>query len=320
MTSERAHWIGGSRRAWGWIFAIFVLLIWSFWPVWTRHGVTKGLAPEDIVFLRFGIGGLIFLPFLLAQARAIPRRLWLIGFALACCQGAPFVLLMATGLRYAPANHAASLATGASPIFAALMAAALLAEPIAKARWLGLLFVLGGAIALTLSHAGAQSAIGHAFFVAAAAMAAVYIVFVSRSGLTSFQAAAMVCVFSAAFYVPVYLVLGLGHLAQAPLGDILVQGAYQGLLVAVVSFLFLNGAISRLGAPKVSALVALVPASTLLLAIPVLGEWPALIEILCVVLIGGGVCLAAAASRPRVSSPPARVAPGLSAARVARLR
>jgi drug/metabolite transporter (DMT)-like permease len=286
-----------SERGLGWIFAGTVLLIWSFWPVWTRHGVTGKLTPEDIVFLRFGIGGLIFLPFLAAQARSIPLRLWLIGFGLAVCQGAPFVLLMAIGLRYAPANHAASLATGASPIFAALLSAAFLAEPIAKMRWAGLMIVLGGTGALALSQAGAHSAIGHLFFIAAAAMASVYIVFVSRSGLSSFQAAAMVSVFSMAIYVPIYLLLGLGRLAEAPLGDIVVQGTYQGLFVAVASFVLLNGAIARLGAPHVSALVALVPALTLVLAIPTLGEWPTPVEIVSVILVGAGVCLAASASR-----------------------
>ena len=301
-----------SERGVGWAFAAAALLIWSFWPVWTRHGVTGSLAPEDIVFLRFGVGGLIFLPFLLAQAKSIPLRLWLAGFGLAVCQGAPFVLLMATGLRFAPANHAASLATGASPIFAALISAVVLSEPIAKMRWAGLMIVLGGTGALALSQAGGHSAVGHLFFLVAAAMASIYIVFVSRSGLTSFQAAAMVSVFSMVIYVPIYLVLGLGRLAEAPVSDIVLQGTYQGVFVAVASFVLLNGAIARLGASQMSALVALVPALTLVLAIPALGEWPTPIEIVSVVLIGAGVCLAASASRgPTIVLP--RERPGVGA-------
>lgn len=304
MTSElRARWVALPLRSRGLAFAFLALLIWSFWPVWTRQGVTHGLAPEDIVFLRFSVGGLIFLPFLWRQAKTISRRGWIAGFGLALCQGAPFVLLMAMGLRHAPANHAASLATGASPIFAALLAAMLFAEPIAKVRWAGLLMVAGGAGALAIASAGATAATGHAFFLAAAAMAAIYIVSVSRSGLTAFQAAAMVSVFSMVFYVPVYLGLGLGHLATAPLADILVQGAYQGVLVAVLSFVLFNAAIARLGAAPVSALCALLPVLTLLLAIPVLGEWPSQIETISVLLISAGVCLAALANRVRAAAP-----------------
>jgi drug/metabolite transporter (DMT)-like permease len=267
--------------------------------VWTRQGVTGGLAPEDIVFLRFGVGGLLFLPFLVRQAKSISRRGWLIGCGLAVCQGAPFVLLMSIGLAYAPANHAASLATGASPLIAALLGAALFSEPISRGRWMGLLLVLGGAAVLAIASAGARSATGHIFFVAAAAMAAIYIVSVPRSGLTSFQAAAMVAVFSMIVYVPIYLALGLGRLGTAPAGEIALQGAYQGVLVVIVSFLLFNSAIARLGAAPVSALCALLPALTLVLAIPVLGEWPSPIEIGIVFMIGAGVYLAAMSGRER---------------------
>lgn len=283
----------------GWICAFLALLIWSIWPVWTRHGVTQGLSPEDIVFLRFGIGGLIFFPFLLLQARKISRRGWAIGFGLALCQGAPFVLMMATGLRFAPASHAASIATGASPIFAALIAASFFNQPVAKARWLGLMLVIGGTALLALAGADGHAALGDLFFLGAAAMAAMYVVCVPRSGLTAFQAAAMVCVFSMLLYVPVYFLFDLGHLPQAHLGDVVAHGAYQGVLVAVVSFLLFNGAIGFLGSARVSALCALVPLFTLALAIPILGEWPSQVEITSAVLIAAGVSMAAFAARLR---------------------
>lgn len=284
----------------GLALALGAILIWSFWPVWTRHGVTRSLTPDDIVFLRFGIGGALFLPFLAMQAKSIRPAAWLAGLGLAVCQGAPFVLLMATGLRFAPANHAASLATGVSPLFAALLGAALFAEPIAKARWLGLALILGGAGALAAAATGAgPTALGDLLFVAAAAMASVYIVCVRRSGLTAFQAAAMVSVFSMIFYVPVYLLLGDGHLHEATWTEVVPQGLYQGVLMAFVSFILLNLAIARLGSARVSAVIALVPVLSFLLAIPLLGEWPSPIETTSVVLISAGVYVAAQMHRWR---------------------
>lgn len=281
----------------GLALALGAILIWSFWPVWTRHGVTGSLAPEDIVLLRFGVGGALFLPFLLLQAKSIPPRAWIAGLGLAVCQGAPFVLLLAIGLRFAPANHAASLATGAAPLFAAVLGALLFAEPIAKARWLGLLLILGGAGALALASAGGFATLGDVLFLAAAAMASVYIVCVARSGLTSFQAAAMVSVFSMIFYVPIYLLLGGGQLHEAKAAEIVLQGLYQGVFMAFASFILLNSALALLGAPRVSALIALVPVLTLLLAIPVLGERPSPIEMISIVLISAGVYFAAQAHR-----------------------
>lgn len=292
----------------GFALAFAAILIWSFWPAWTRHGVTSSLTPDDIVFLRFAVGGALFLPFLALQARAIPRRAWIVGLGLAVCQGAPFVLLMATGLRFAPANHAASLSTGAAPLFAALLGALLFAEPISRTRWLGLLLILGGAAAVAGTSSAGSVALGDMLFIAAAAMASVYIVFVRRSGLTSFQAAAMVAVFSMLAYVPVYLLFGESRLGEAGAGEVLGQGVYQGALMAFASFIMLNAAIKRLGAVRASALIALVPATSLLLAIPLLGEWPSQVEALSVVLIGAGVWFAAQAQRPEPSSPAAQAA------------
>ena len=293
-----------SAQQHGWALALAAILIWSFWPVWTRHGVSHSMTPDDIVFLRFSVGGVLFFPFLMMQARTIRPRAWLAGFGLALCQGAPFVTLMAVGLRHAPASHAASLTTGVTPLFAALLAAALFAEPIVKARWRGLLLILVGAGVLALTGGGGLTALGDLFFLTAAAIASIYIVCVRRSGLTPFQAAAMVSVYSALFYVPVFLLVGDTHLHTVSSVELITQGLYQGVLMAFVSFIFLNSAISRLGSARVSAVIALVPVASLLLAVPVLGEWPSQIELLSAVLISSGVYLAAQAYRARRPSSP----------------
>lgn len=292
-----------TARQRGFALALGAILIWSFWPVWTRHGVTRSLTPDDIVFLRFTVGGALFLPFLVMQAKSIPPRAWIAGLGLAICQGAPFVLLMASGLRFAPASHAASLATGLSPLFAALLGALICAEPIAKTRWLGLVLILGGAGALVAISGSGPMVLGDLLFVAAAAMASVYIVCMPRSGLTSFQAAGMVSVYSMIFFVPVYLLLGGGQLHEADAAEIVLQGLYQGVLMAFVSFILLNSAIRRLGSSRISAVIALVPVISLLLAIPVLGEWPSQIETISAVLIGAGVYFAAQAYRVRRPPP-----------------
>ncbi len=275
----------------GALFAFGAVLIWSFWPAWTRHGVIGHLSVDDIVLLRFGVGGLLFLPFLLAQARRIRPRAWAIGFGLAVCQGAPFVLLVATGLRFAPANHAAALTTGLSPLFAAVLGCVLFGETVTKQRAAGMVLILVGAFAL--AYSGARPAgLGDMLFVAAAAIVSIYLVFVARSGLSGFEAAAMVSVYSMVAFVPYYLLFGEQRIASAPWIEVAQQGIYQGVLMAFLSFLLLNAGIARLGATRASAMIALVPALTLLLAIPLLGEWPTPNEAMCALLVGAGVYLA----------------------------
>jgi drug/metabolite transporter (DMT)-like permease len=288
--ARAAHWRG-------YALALAAILIWSFWPVWTRHGVTRSLTPEDIVLLRFGIGGALFLPILALQARSIAPRAWIAGLGLALCQGAPFVLLMAIGLRFAPAAHAASLTTGTAPLFAALLGALLLAEPIARGRWLGLALILVGAGALAAVDSGPSVALGDLLFLAAAAMASIYIVFVPRARLTPVQAAALVSVYSLLIVVPAYLLIGGGRLAEAETAEIVLQGIYQGGLMAFASFILLNSAIKLLGSARASAVIALVPVFSLAFAIPLLGEWPTPIEALSAGIIATGVYLAAQGSR-----------------------
>lgn len=293
MTAERriAAPAASAPTRHGALFAFGAILIWSFWPAWTRHGVIGNLSVDDIVFLRFGVGGLMFLPLLLARARRIRPRGWAIGLGLAICQGAPFVLLVATGLRFAPANHAAALTTGLSPLFAALLGAALFGEVVTKQRAAGLVLILLGAGALAYAGSG-PAARGDALFVAAAAIVSIYLVYVARSGLSGFEAAAMVSVYSMIAYLPYYFLFGDRRVASAPWADVALQGLYQGVLMAFLSFLLLNAGIARLGASRASAMIALVPALTLVFAIPLLGEWPTPNEALSALLVSAGVYLA----------------------------
>ena len=54
------------------------------------------------------------------------------------------------------------------------------------------------------------------------------------------------------------------------------QLIYQGPLTGIVALLVYNRAIPILGATRASSFTALLPLTALLLAIPVVGEWPGL--------------------------------------------
>ena len=76
------------------------------------------------------------------------------------------------------------------------------------------------------------------------------------------------------------------------------QAFVHGLLVAVISFLCIGRAVSILGASNGSAFAALAPAITAILAIPVLGEWPAMSDWIAMLLISGGVYIASGGLLP----------------------
>jgi len=75
------------------------------------------------------------------------------------------------------------------------------------------------------------------------------------------------------------------------------QAVVQGILTAVVALLLYGCMVSILGATAGAAFVALTPATTALLAIPVLDEWPSAIDAISVV--SAGVYLLSGGPLPR---------------------
>lgn len=296
----------------GLLWAAVALTIWAAWPVFTRLAVSESLTPADIVALRFGVGGLVLLPVLLWQARAIPARAWIEGILLAVCQGAPFAFLLAAGLVNAPASHAAALTPGVAPLFAYILSVLFFKEEATPLRFAGYACIVVGAAALVASVVAQDSgavSIGHLYFVSAAAIVSIYTVRVGRSGLSATQAAAIVCVYSAIMLAPPYLALtDWQRLAALPPLELGFHAAFQGVAMGAVSLIALNRAIFYLGAPRAMAVLSLLPVVTMLLGIPLLGEIPEAVDILAIATISLGVGLATGfltSDRPRPTVSPA---------------
>jgi drug/metabolite transporter (DMT)-like permease len=98
--------------------------------------------------------------------------------------------------------------------------------------------------------------------------------------------------------VPVYTIIFGASLFNASWRDLVLQAFVHGFLVAVISFWFIGRAVSILGASAGSAFAALAPTITSILAIPILGEWPATSDWIAMLLISGGVYIASGAPLP----------------------
>ena len=92
---------------------------------------------------------------------------------------------------------------------------------------------------------------------------------------------------------------------MAPL-ELAWQVLWQGVLIGCVALIALNHAISRLGAERSSALVAVVPVLAAGLAFVFLGEVPSAAEIAAFVAISAGVSIGAATGKlaPRPAGRP----------------
>jgi drug/metabolite transporter (DMT)-like permease len=285
----------------GYFAAAVAVLIWAAYPVATRAAVTGSFSAQDLVTLRFGIAALLFVPYLALHWRSMGRTAWLRGVPLTLFQGAGMGALVICGLQFAPATHQAALGPGVSPAWVVLLGFLLLARrPSARAIIGGALCAIG-VLALAGWSAAAQSAAvlaGDAMFLGASALGALYVLQLRNWGVGAMQGAAIVSLYSALVVVP-------WHLWSAPLplwrvapAEILWQVLWQGILIGCVSLIALNHAISRLGSERSSALVALVPVLTSILALLFLGEIPSAIEVAALVMISAGVSIAALPGRP----------------------
>ena len=96
----------------------------------------------------------------------------------------------------------------------------------------------------------------------------------------------------------IYAVVARGSLLAAPVLDVALQAVVQGVLTAIVALLLYGRMVGLLGATAGAAFVALTPATTALLGIPVLGEWPSMIDWIAIAVISFGVYLVSGGPLP----------------------
>lgn len=291
----------------GYLAAAVAVLIWAAYPVATRAAVTGSFSAQELVTLRFGVAGLLFLPYLALQWRAIGRTAWLRGLLLTLFQGAGMGALVICGLQLAPATHQAALGPGASPAWVALLGFLLLARrPMPRTVVGGALCAVGVLTVVWWSASAHSFAVlaGDAMFIGASALGALYVLQLRNWGVGVMQGAAIVSVYSALIVVPSHLLSAPAPLWRVPTPELLWQVLWQGVLIGFVSLIALNQAISRLGSERSSALVALVPVLTAILALLFLGEIPSPIEVAAFMVISAGVSIAALPARSAFSAEP----------------
>jgi drug/metabolite transporter (DMT)-like permease len=285
----------------GSLYGLAFVSIWVSWIVSARLGLRTSLTPWDITAIRFGVAGLILLPYLLKKGLPVDR-LGAVGLAaIVLGGGAPMVLVAYAGLQFAPAAHAASLYTALIPLLVAILAAVVLGDTFTVAKQIGLALIVTGALLIVWGAGGtigSQQNIGHALFIGAAMLWACYTVAMRNAKLEGLHAAAIAAIGSLITYVPVYVIISGTSLFNAPWRDVALQAFVQGFLTPVISFWLYGRAVSILGASNGSAFAALSPAMTALVAIPLLGEWPAAHDWIAIILISGGVYVASGGLLP----------------------
>jgi drug/metabolite transporter (DMT)-like permease len=300
MRPTTAHYFKGAA------FGVAAASIWASWSAVTRFAVTTGLDAWDIVALRFGVAGLLLSPIVWRRGLALDHLGWLGLAGLIAGTGAPYALVAAEGLRFAPAYDGGALNPAVMPLFVVLIGAIVLREKLSTRRRLGLLFILVGALLMIGWHTEAYGTtwntsrtFGDALFLFAAFLTAVFTVITRQTKLDPLHAAALVSTGSMIIWLPFYFPLSGKHLLQIPLRNLALQATFQGVLVTIISLILYVRSVAILGASGGAAFGALVPALTAFLAMPLVGEWPSDIGWLAIGLMSAGVYLTSDGPLPR---------------------
>jgi len=279
--------------------------IWASWSAFTRVAVTTGLDGWDIAALRFGVAGLVLSPVLLRRGLARDRVGWTGLSVMIAGAGAPYALLAATGLRFAPAGDQGALNPGCVPLFVAPIAAVVLRDALSTGQKVGLGLMLAGVAVIVGKSAAAWDAwrgLGHLLVLTAALFWAAFTVAMHRARIEALHAAALVSTGSLLLYLPIYVAVRWPPFAHLTPMQLAFQAPFQGLLVTVVSLVLYGRAVEALGATRGAAFGALVPALSAVFAIPLLGEWPSPNGWAAIILISAGVYLASGGRLPRIAA------------------
>jgi drug/metabolite transporter (DMT)-like permease len=262
-----------SSRA-GWIAVAATICIWTGFILVSRAGGKGVLTGWDVAALRFGVGGLIAL-FFLSRVELPPFKVITLFTMFG---GIGYAVAVYTAFRLAPAAHASVLIPGALPFATAIIAWLWLKQVPSRALRLALGLVFAGIVltaADTLSQSigitGLQLA-GDALFLGGALSWAVFTLLLRRYPMPPLAATVTTNLGGAVVYLPLWGLFLPSTLSQAPLSEIAIQAAYQGVLVVFVAMLLYTFAVRQLGAQTVALLMAVVPGLSALAAVPVLQE------------------------------------------------
>jgi drug/metabolite transporter (DMT)-like permease len=295
-----------SEYARGALYGLAAVSIWAGFIVVARLGIRTNLTPWDIAAIRFAVSGSLLLPYVIRNGLALERLGWTGLAAVVAGCGAPMVLLANAGLLFAPAAHAGALFPGVTPLMVAILAAAILGEAFTSQKRIGCTLIVMGGIGIVWGAGGTIGTtqnIGHLLFLSAGLAWACYTVAMRRARLDGLHAAALAAVTSLAFYLPIYAYFAGTSIFKVPLSDIALQAIVQGFLTGIVALLLYGRMVSILGATSGAAFLALTPAMTALMGIPILGELPSAIDWTAIALISVGVYVVSGGPIPQCRTP-----------------
>lgn len=270
-----------------------------------RYYLEAGGGPQDVVTLRYGVSGTLFLLYVFVHRSSLAIHPgWPRATALALTGGVPFGGLVFIGVHGAPFTHGGSSVPGMTVLFGTCLAWWWLKEHVTLRRLAGVALTLAG-LALLLGIDTGQADVhwwGEAAYLAAGICWATFTVLLRAFNVNPLDGTALAAVFS----LPYLVLYGLWldpQILVVPLRATLMHGFYQGVAFNMVAILMYAWAVSKLGAATGVAAMTLMPFYAVTLEWALFDRTPHWLAAPAMVLMASGITLAAlavrAAARPR---------------------
>jgi drug/metabolite transporter (DMT)-like permease len=271
------------------------VVLYSTNIVLIRYSVLQGLTALDLAALRYAVAGLALLPYVCRTGlRDLGGIGWSRGIIIGCLAGAPYIVVFFYGLALAPAAHGAVLNTGVVPFVVFLGLVVLGREPFSRMRAVSLASIVLGLVLVTGASFSLHGRVvfGDALLLLTGISWGLFTLFAKTWELKPLQATAVVSVLSL-LYLPIYLGAYYNGFASASMTHVIAQAIFQGFALSIGTVYLVTYAVGKLG-PQLTALFSpLVPVLTTLLAVPLLGEIPTPTQWVGIVLVAGGMLVAA---------------------------
>ncbi|MFO1159749.1 MAG: DMT family transporter [Reyranellaceae bacterium] len=290
---DSAH--AAKRERWGFLSGATMALGASLSFAAARAGILGGLGAVDMIFARFLVAAAIMLPLLVRFGVLDLAGIgWRRGMVLTLLGGAPFALMQTGGYAFAPLAHGAVIAPSTVTIVSTIGAAWFLRERLSRNHLLGAAIVLAGVVLIGwdgLVHgSGGRAWIGDLLFFTSSILWAGFTLLLRHWRLSALRATAVVAVLSCLCMTPIYFAWdGADRLAVLPLGALALQGLVQGGLQGAVTMVAYSRAVILLGVSRAVLFPACVPAVSVLIGIPIVGEMPSALQVGGLVLVTVGL-------------------------------
>lgn len=265
-----------SNKYKGIIFVVSTLIIWSLFAIFSRMVGKQYLNSWDLTFIRFSFAFILICIYLIWHKKFIRFSL-LHAVILSLFGGVGYCAIVYLGFLYAPVTHSAIWLNACIPVSIFLLSYIFMKKQIQKDEvWVVTTILVSIVLMLTVgyfTHSYIFS-IGDVCFFIGSLFWAAYTLCIKQFKTPIQEAVVGVTFVSFLIYLPIYLIFLPKNILHESFSVIAMQGIFHGFFMVILASITFIKSLEYLGAIKAGSVLALAPFLAVLLAIPLLDEWP----------------------------------------------